>query len=320
MKHRSQFSLKSSIATATDFAVYSIVRLVVGGIQTLPTDMGDTLCRSLAQIATGPIKIRKSLTEENLRRVFPAADDVARQQITFEMWHSLLLMVCEIAWAQRRLHLSNWKQHVTFRNNRELINYLLGTRPSVIVTGHYGNFELGGHVIGLMGISTLSIARKLDNRFLHRWVERFRGANGQMLVDKTGCADDVDRHLREGGILSLLADQHAGNKGCWVNFLGVPASCHKALALFTLSADAPMIVGATRRINQRPMQFEMCCVGIADPLHDPEQVCQSVTSLTEWYNARLAEAIGESVEQYWWLHRRWRTPPERIAKRLRQVA
>jgi KDO2-lipid IV(A) lauroyltransferase len=320
MKQRIRSALRSAIVTAGDFAAYSTVRLLVAGIQTLPTDMGDTMCHSLARIATGPIKIRQRVTDQNLAQVFPDADAQTREETTYQMWHSLLLMVCEIAWAQRRLHLSNWKQHVTFRQNRTMLKHLLGTRPTVLVTGHYGNFEVGGYVTGLMGINTLAIARKLDNPFLHRWVERFRGAKGQMLIDKNGCAEDVDRHLRDGGILSLLADQHAGDKGCWVNFLGVPASCHKALALFTLSADAPMIVGATRRVNRQPMQFEMLCTGIADPSNDEQQVCQSVKSLTEWYNGRLAVAILPAVEQYWWLHRRWRNPPERVAKRLRRAA
>lgn len=320
MKQRIRSSFRSAMSTAGDFAVYSAVRLLVAGIQTLPTDMGDRMCRALAGLATGPIKIRKRVTDENLAQVFPDSDSQSRAETTFQMWHSLLLMVCEIAWAQRRLHLNNWKQHVTFRQNRTMLKHLLGTRPTVLVTGHYGNFELGGYVTGLMGISTLAIARKLDNPFLHRWVERFRGAKGQMLIDKNGCAEEVDRHLREGGILSLLADQHAGDKGCWVNFLGVPASCHKALALFTLSADAPMMVGATRRVNQQPMQFEMLCTGVADPADDDQQVCHSVKSLTEWYNDRLAEAIEPAIEQYWWLHRRWRRPPERVAKRLQRAA
>ncbi len=312
--------LRSLLASGGDFAAYSALRVLVAGIQTLPTDMGDSLCRVLARIASGPIKIRAGVTEQNLSRVFPAADAAMRQETTYQMWHSLLLTVCEIAWAPRRLHLCNWKQHVTFRQNRTMLKHLLGTRPTVLVTGHYGNFEVGGHVIGLMGLSTLSIARKLDNRFLHRWVERFRGAKGQMLIDKEGCANAVDRHLQQGGILSLLADQHAGHKGCWVNFLGVPASCHKALALFTLSAGAPMLVGATRRVDARPLRFEMSCFGIADPLDDKQQVCGSVQSLTKWYNDRLAKAIEQSVEQYWWLHRRWRNPPLRVAKRLSRAA
>lgn len=320
MKHPFRSSTKSAIGTAGDFAAYSIVRLLVAVIQTMPADMGDSMCRGMAAMATGPIKIRRRVTQQNLSRVFPHADQAARDETVYQMWHSLILMVCEIAWAQRRLHLNNWKQHVTFRGNRVMLKQLLGTRPTVLVTGHYGNFELGGYVTGLMGLSTLAIARKLDNRFLHRWVERFRGAKGQMLIDKNGCADEVERHLQNGGILSLLADQHAGDKGCWVNFLGAPASCHKGLALFTLSADAPMIVGSTRRVDGKPMQFEMSCMGIADPSNDDQQVCSSVKSLTEWYNGRLAETISQSVEQYWWLHQRWRQPPERVAKRLKRAA
>jgi KDO2-lipid IV(A) lauroyltransferase len=42
--------------------------------------------------------------------------------------------------------------------------------------------------------------------------------------------------------------------------------------------------------------------------------------LTAWYNRRLAESIGASVEQYWWLHRRWRQPPPRVARRLAKAA
>lgn len=309
--------LSSATLGARDFAAYALVRLLVAVIQVMPLDMGDSMCRGLAWLVTGPIKIRRRVTDENLRRVFPDADQATRNRLARAMWHHLLLMVCEIAWAQRRLHLSNWNKHVRFRENRKMLAYLLNGRPAVTVTGHFGNFEVGGYVTGLMGFNTLAIARRLDNAFLHDWVERFRGARGQHLVDKAGCAPVVESHLKGGGILALLADQHAGHKGCWVNFLGVPASCHKALALFSLGANAPMMVGATRRIDGRPMQFELSCAGVADPANDVDDVCTSVTSLTQWYNRRMADAIGEAVEQYWWLHRRWRTPPPRIEKRLK---
>jgi KDO2-lipid IV(A) lauroyltransferase len=316
--------LASSLATAArlscDFFAYSIVRLLVAVIQTLPLDMGDSVCRGLAWLVSGPLKIRQNVTEENLKRIFPDADAESRQRLSFAMWHHLLLMVCEIAWAQRRLHRTNWSKHVAFRDNRLMLRYVLSDRPVVTVTGHFGNFEIGGYVSGLMGVSTLAIARQLDNSFLHRWVERFRGAKGQHIVDKEGCAGEVEQHLQDGGVLALLADQHAGPKGCWVEFLGVPASCHKALALFSLSSQAPMVVVSTRRVEGKPMQFECRSTGVADPLHDSEGVCASVTTLTNWYNDRLAIAIDEAVEQYWWLHRRWRTPPERVARRLNRAA
>ncbi|TWT79416.1 Lipid A biosynthesis lauroyl acyltransferase [Planctomycetes bacterium CA13] len=309
-------SLQKYSQLAIDFIAYIIVRMLVSIIQTLPLDMGKRMADFVAWVATCLLKIRHKETDENLRQIFPAATVASRDHLELEMWRHLLLMVCEIAWAQRRLHLTNWSDYVRFRDNRAVLSNLLSGRPTVSVTGHFGNFEIGGYVLGLMGFSSTTIARRLDNVFLHRWVERFRGAKGQQMVDKEGCAPQIDRHLQNGGALSLLADQHAGDKGCWVNFLGVPASSHKALALFTLTSNAPMMVSYTIRTDGKPMHFEAGCVAVADPLDDPDGVCESVTKLTQWYNDSLATAIQLAIEQYWWLHRRWRKPPARVAKRL----
>ncbi len=65
------------------------------------------------------------------------------------------------------------------------------------------------------------------------------------------------------------------------------------------------------------MKFESGCLAVADPAAG-DQVCESVAALTEWYNARLEESVSLAVEQYWWLHRRWREPPAKIAKRFEQ--
>ncbi len=84
---------------------------------------------------------------------------------------------------------------------------------------------------------------------------------GQHMLDKEGSAVPVQQILEAGGALALLADQHAGPKGCWANFLGHKASCHKALALFVLTSGAEMVVSYNRRLD-RPLKFEMGCTGL----------------------------------------------------------
>lgn len=301
-----------------DYCVYLFVRCLISLIQVMPEAKAAAMCRLGAWLFVGPLPVRSRTLKENLLRVFPDASPGQRRQVARAMWYHLLLMVCEIAWAPRRLHRSNWRQHVHCPNPSMFLNCVLSRRPSVLVTGHFGNFELGGYLTGLMGISTTTIARRLDNPHLHRFVSDFRGAKGQQLLDKHGCAADVDRHLANGGRLSLLADQHAGPKGCWANFLGHQASCHKALALFTLSGGAPMAVAYTIR-QSRPMQFELGCEGVADPQQQTAE-CQSVRELTEWYNAKLGKAISRAPEQYWWVHRRWREKPQRVRKTQAAVA
>lgn len=303
---------------AGDFIAYAVTRVIVAVIQTLPLDMADRFCRLLAKLLSDVVVIRRKTFEENMRLVFPHASCEEKRALRQAMWHHLLLMICEIAWAPRRLHLTNWMQHIRVRDNRLMLKHLLSDRPAILVTGHFGNFEVGGYAVGLMGFATVTIARRLDNPFLHEFLENFRQTHGQFMVDKEGCAPLIDRHLAAKGTLSLLADQHAGQKGCWVDFLGADASCHKALALFSLTSGAPMIVGYTRRIG-RPMQFESGSIAIADPDNDPAGICSGVRPLTQWYSDCLAAAIEPALEQYWWVHRRWRHKPAK-ARKVAQAA
>ena len=185
-------------------------------------------------------------------------------------------------------------------------------RPVVMVSGHFGNFELGGFVSGLLGIPTYTVARRLDNPFLHQFVNDFRQRSGQYILPKDGSSELVEVALAQGHTMTLLGDQYAGDKGCWVNFLGRQASCHKALALFTLTSGAPMMVVATRRASG-PLHFEIDFGGLADPdCLEPEQ--QSVRGLTEWYNERMATEILKHPGQYWWVHRRWKPKQKRAKK------
>lgn len=299
-----------------DYVVYLIVRVLVCVIQALHIETCQTLARGIAFLAGDLLRIRGKVIEENLRHVYPHFSDQERKALTRRMWEHLVLLACEVAHAPRKIHETNYRQYFSFERQPEVLKYLLGFRPVVIVTGHFGNFEVGGYVLGLLGFPAFTIARPLDNPFLNRWVNSFRSLKGQYLLPKDGSAKQVDRILKSGGMLSLLCDQHAGDKGCWVEFLGRPASCHKALAVFTLVGGAPQIVMYNRR-RGGPLRFEIGCPGIADPSSLPEELA-SVRPLTQWYNRRMEEVILENPEQYWWLHRRWKEPPLRA--RLRAAA
>jgi KDO2-lipid IV(A) lauroyltransferase len=172
------------------------------------------------------------------------------------------------------------------------------------VCGHYGNFELSGYMLGLLGFPSYTIARTLDNPYLDRFINDFRGSTGQFILPKMGSAQRVDALLASGGTLTVLADQCAGPKGCFVNFFGRPASTHKAIALFSLGADAPMVVCYDVRVGQ-PLKHVIGMEDDFDPLTaDPSM--RTVPDITAWYTQRLERLIRRAPEQYWWLHRRWK--------------
>jgi KDO2-lipid IV(A) lauroyltransferase len=302
-----------------DFPVYIAVRLLLCVIQALPLETCERLARGLAWLACDILHLRRETVEENLGGAFPEMPELERRHLERQMWEHLFLIVFEVVHAPCKVHDTNWRDYVTVANQREMVSLLLSDRAVVMVSGHYGNFEFSSFMLGLFGFVSYGIARPLDNRFLDRAINKFRSLYGAHILPKHGSAGQVADILKGGGTLGLLADQHAGPKGCWVDFFGRPASTHKAIALFSMGADAPLIVSYSRRTGKM-LHHLIDAVAIADPRSGRPEVA-NVRAFTQWYTNRLEDVIREEPSQYWWLHRRWRDKkPKQTAASSQQAA
>lgn len=301
-----------------DALVYVAVRVAVCVIQTVRIETCVPAVRVTAWLLYHVFRIRRRVIDENLEKTFGNWSDRQRRLVALKMWEHLLLMVCEVAHAPRKLHIFNFDRHIEFRDLPKMMRYLLDDRPVILVTGHFGNFELAGFASGLFGFPMFAIARKLDNPFLDQWIKQFRESGGQFLLDKNGCARQVSTLLEHGATLGLLGDQHAGDRGLWVDFLGRPASSHKAVAMFTLTSGAPQLVIYMRRTG-KPMEFEMGITDVADPAVGGPHL-ENAKSLTQWYNSQLGQVVMDWPDQYWWVHRRWRDRPVRKRAQPRETS
>jgi KDO2-lipid IV(A) lauroyltransferase len=266
------------------------------------------------------VRLRRSTIDANLRIAFPSSTARQRGAIALGMWEHLYLMLAEIAHAPRKVHRTNWRRHSHFPDMAAMTRRLLDPRPVVLISGHLGNFEMGGYMLGLHGFPTHTIARRLDNPYLDRWINAFRAATGQFMIAKDGSSREIEAVLNAGGTLALLGDQHAGKAGCWVDFFGKPASTHKAVALFTLSSEAPTAAVATIR-DGAPLRFRLCVAELIDP-RDPGFTFRTIPEIAQWYTRSLEELIRSTPDQYWWLHQRWREPSTlvRMTTRRRMAA
>ncbi|MCD4727508.1 MAG: lysophospholipid acyltransferase family protein [Pirellulales bacterium] len=294
-----------------DYLVYVVVRILICIVQAIRIETGERLARSLAWLFHDVLWVRGKVVDENLAYAFTEMTPAKRARLARRMWEHLFLLVLEVAHAPRKIHQTNWREFVGLKNPKALVRALLDDRPTLIVTAHLGNFEVGGYVLGILGFPTYTIARTLDNPFLDRFVNRFRGGTGQRIIPKNGGYDQIVEVLSRGGTMTFLADQYAGAKGCWVEFFGRPASAHKAIALLALEHNARVSVSASRR-RGRPMRFVLD----NHAMIDPQEVADSrntIPELTQLYTSRLEELIRHAPDQYWWLHRRWKDTRRRRA-------
>lgn len=299
-----------------DYLVYLVVRIFICLVQTVQSETSRRLARGFAWLMGDLLGIRRGVVDDNLRHAFPKLSPAERKRLARRMWEHLLVLVYEVAHASRKIHQTNWRRYVRLVGMDRGVRLLLGARPTVIVTAHFGNFEIGGYMLGLLGFPSFTVARNLDNPYLDRFVGRFRGASGQYMIPKNGGYEQILQVLAAGGTMAFLADQYAGPKGCWVEFFGRPASAHKAIALLALEHDAPIMVCSARRLD-RPLQFEVTLSAVADPREAGGEAA-SVRQLTQWYTSQVERIIRQAPDQYWWLHRRWKDPrpprPGRLGK------
>ena len=291
----------------TDRLTYVAVRVAICVIQALPRPACEQGARSLARFIARRVKIRRSVVRENLAIAFPEWSEAKTDRAIEAMWEHFLLMVVEIAHAERVIQKTTWRKHLRIHGMEPMVRLLWADRPKVILSGHYGNFELAAYLLGVLGFRIYSVARELDNPLLDRFVTRFRESRGQKILPKKGSAPDVTLALEENGAIGLLGDQAAGPKGAWVEFFGRPASVHKAIGLFAVSSGAPiMVCSATRRRGL--FDYDLRLEGMADPaLGEPQTA--GLREVSQWYTALLERSIRRAPEQYWWVHRRWRGEP-----------
>jgi KDO2-lipid IV(A) lauroyltransferase len=292
-----------------DYLVYLVVRVVVCIIQILPYETARRLARRLAWLVHKVNRRHRLVAEDNLRHAFGTQlDDAGRQRLVFEVYVHFCTMLIEILHLPRRLHPTTWKRYVTMPGGDRTVVALLSGRPLLFVTGHFGNWEVAGYALGLLGFSTHAIARTLDNPHLDRFLRGFRERTGQYIIDKSGEFDKIQAVLDRGGILATLADQDAGQRGQFVEFFGRPASTHKAVALLALEYNPLLMVMGVPRLGD-PSRYHVL---IADSIEPGEYAGRpdAVKALTERYTRALEQVVRLAPEQYFWLHRRWKHQPQ----------
>lgn len=297
-----------------DYAVYLAVRLLVAAIQALPGNLPFRLAEWLGRLAYRLDKRHREVAAENLRFAFPELANQPERidRLVRQSYRHIALVAVEIALLPRKLHVTSWRRYATLTPGIPFIAPLYSPRATLFVTGHFGNWEVAGWMLGLFGFKTFAIARVLDNPYLERFLKHFRQATGQTIIAKKDDFERLTEALKKGGKVATLADQDAGPRGLYVDFFGRPASTHKAVALMAIEFDAPLVVIGIPRVAE-PMYYAAVCEDVIDP-RDYADRPDAVSAITQRYTEALERLIRRHPEQYFWFHRRWKHQP---AKRER---
>jgi Kdo2-lipid IVA lauroyltransferase/acyltransferase len=258
---------------------------------------------ALGWIAWKLLGIRKDVSLRNLAQAFPSADSRSIREMGLRSYMNAGRFMMEFA-RQAGMNEEYVETHVTVRNDGRLreLNKLDG---ALLITGHFGNWELFGITCRYMLGDVAFLVGRQSNPLVDDFINRMRSVHGIELYNRRSAVKGVLRSMRRGGYVCWLSDQDAGLSGITVDFFGYPASTPRGAAAFSVKLGVPVVPAVLVRKGNGP-DHELV-IGEAVRPNGDVTVEEAEIEVTQAYTRQLEDLIRERPDLYWWAHRRWKT-------------
>lgn len=183
---------------------------------------------------------------------------------------------------------------------------------TVIIEGHFGNWEIPGVIMRNLGYTVAYAAKEQSNMFTNWLIHNIRKMYGGRVVYMAESSSFI-KSLRQKEIIGLVTDQDAGHEGIFVQFLGREASTYQGAALLSIIGKAELFLLTCTYAGKGKFDFRLELVH--DYSRDAEVNNRSkrdalILEGTRKWTSALEKRVMEKPDQYFWLHRRWKTRPE----------
>jgi KDO2-lipid IV(A) lauroyltransferase len=268
----------------------------------LPGSVAAAIGGALGFFAGSVLRLRRARADDHLRIAGVGRDASARARILGKMYHHLGLCVVEF------LRLSTWTrakidERITFEHFDRLERAVATGHGVIIVTAHFGNWDLLACISARRGIPLHVVTRELKGGGLNRAWMAERERAGVTLHPETGSAGALLAALRAGGVVAFVIDQHMPEQfGVGVPFFGRAASTIDAPAILAARTGAPVF---SAFLFREGFERHRLAIGERIPLADGP-LREAIVASTARFSKAVEDVVREHPDQWIWMHRRWK--------------
>lgn len=297
-----------------DRLTYFIASFFVSIIRALPLRCCFFIGQGLGWIAWGILPHYRRLARHNLTIAFGTEHSSKELQ----QWTraSFMMLGANILSSLKMPAMKREAIHKTFTiEGEEYWEKFLDSSAhggTVAALNHFGNWELNAQaVVCLKDRAAGTVYQALRNRFMDDFINRDRRSRGVATFDRRKDLSAATSLLRQGGLLGILTDQHAGDAGIWVPFFN------------KLSSTSPLAATLAQKTGSALIPITIRTVGVARwiiRIHPPIATQErSIGAITYDLGEALAQEIRKSPTDWFWVHNRWKLPkPAFLLSRTRR--
>ena len=286
----------------SDYIIDLLIRALFASLLALPyrwrvPAMGWIMARIVSPLAGFKKRIR-----DNLQYVCPEISDAEIKKLYYQVPNNAGRTLIEIYSGDTFIeHVKNTP--IKGPGAKALRDAHASGAPVVIVTGHFGNYDVVRTAMVALGYKVGAIYMPMKNVFYNKHYEAAISHIATPLFsrDRKGLAQMV-RFLRDGGMTFFGVDQYMSH-GAELEFFGKPALTALSSAKMALKTGAVVVpVYGIRAENG--LDFSI--------LADEPIAHTDAETMTQEINDSLEKQVRMHMGQWFWIHRRWKPDRQRM--------
>jgi KDO2-lipid IV(A) lauroyltransferase len=249
------------------------------------------------------IPIRKKVVIENLSKAFPSKSKKEIADLAFNCYKSISVTFIEIL----SLPILGEKQlisSVKFENLDLMKELYQKNKGLIVLTAHFGNWEIGAISLGIQfGVPLNIIVKPQRNTLVDNWMNNYRTKWNNKVISLGVSIRQTYKELVDKNVVAIIADQRGPEEGIRVQYFGRPSATYTGPAVLALKTGAPIVMGIVAR--QKDYTYLTIIEEIkTDDL--PEDFDERVKEITQRHTAFLEKYARIYPEQWFWMHKRWK--------------
>lgn len=248
------------------------------------------------------IPIRKSVVINNLKIAFPEKSDseiykIAKlNYISFATTFAELLFIPSLT-KEKVLKLNS------IDNEESLIKTMTQSKRTILMTAHFGNWEIGSLIISSLLNKNFAVMFKPQrNNYVNDYINRLRENFGNTTIPTGLGIKEIYKILLSGGIIGAVADQRGHPDGLRVNFFNRSTAIFTGA--FTMAIKSNALILFALLIRKPDGNYRL--VHHVIDYDSSKNLEENVAFTSQKYFELLEHYIRQNPEQWFWMHKIWK--------------
>ncbi len=257
---------------------YLLLRCAGAFCRLFPRRTSLALADRIGDMACYCFPVRKQLAMQNLQQAFPEKNFADIRRIVRGVYRNFARTAVEHL-RLAKMTPSDLLQIVNIEGEEHLQEALARGQGVIFAGGHFGNWEYMFMALAAAGYPHHAVVANINNRFINNIICAHRHKMGVNLLPKKGSLPEINRILKNNGIVTLLIDQDARRRGIFVDFLGRPASTSKGPAKLTLAHNATLLFVIPVRNPDHSITIKIRTINTQEHTMTESRAIQELTQL-----------------------------------------